>query len=66
MASCSTRFRIRNPIGWSTIGATFPKVSSDTTYVEALSTPEYADIKRSESFSHTRRVRPWQPQHLRR
>jgi putative ABC transport system permease protein len=33
------------------IGGTFPKVSSDTTYVEALSTPEYADIKRSRSFS---------------
>ena len=36
-----------------TIGATFPKISSDTTYVEALSTPEYADVKRSRSFSHT-------------
>jgi predicted permease len=34
------------------IGATFPKVSSDTTYVEALSTPEYADIKASRSFAH--------------
>ncbi len=33
------------------IGGTFPRVSSDTTYVEALSTPEYADIKRSRSFS---------------
>ena len=29
------------------IGATFPKVSSDTTYVEALSVPEYEDIRRS-------------------
>ncbi len=36
-----------------TIGATFPKISSDTTYIEALSTPEYADVKRSRSFSHT-------------
>jgi predicted permease len=34
------------------IGGTFPKVSSETTYVEALSTAEYADIKRSRSFSH--------------
>ena len=33
------------------IGGTFPKVSSDTTYIEALSTPEYADIKRSRSFA---------------
>ena len=35
-----------------TIGPTFPKISADTTYIEALSTPEYADIKRSRSFSH--------------
>jgi predicted permease len=34
------------------IGGTFPKVSSDTTYIEALSTPEYADIRRSGSFSN--------------
>ena len=34
------------------VGVTFPKVSSDTTYVEALSPPEYADIKRSGSFTH--------------
>ena len=34
------------------IGATFPKVSSDTTYIEALSPAEYEDIKRSHSFSH--------------
>ena len=34
------------------IGATFPKVSSDTTYIEALSVPEYEDIRRSQSFSH--------------
>ena len=34
------------------IGVTFPKVSSDTTYVEALSPAEYADIKRSASFTH--------------
>jgi hypothetical protein len=34
------------------IGATFPKVSSDTTYIEALSVPEYEDVRRSRSFSH--------------
>jgi putative ABC transport system permease protein len=34
------------------IGGTFPKVSTETTYIEALSTPEYADIKRARSFSH--------------
>ena len=34
------------------IGATFPKVSSETTYVEALSVPEYEDIRRSRTFSH--------------
>jgi putative ABC transport system permease protein len=34
------------------IGATFPKVSSDTGYVEALSPAEYTDIKQSTAFSH--------------
>jgi putative ABC transport system permease protein len=34
------------------IGGTFPKVSPETTYVEALSLPEYADIKSARSFSH--------------
>ena len=34
------------------VGVTFPKVSSDTTYVEALSPAEYGDIKRSTSFTH--------------
>lgn len=33
------------------IGVTFPKVSSDTTYVEALSPAEYGDIKSSRSFA---------------
>lgn len=33
------------------VGATFPKVSADTTYIEALSIPETIDIKRSRSFS---------------
>jgi putative ABC transport system permease protein len=35
------------------IGGTFPKLSSDTTYVEALSTPEYLDIKQARSFART-------------
>ena len=34
------------------IGATFPKVSSDTTYIEVLSPAEYGDIKKSSAFSH--------------
>ena len=33
------------------VGATFPKVSADTTYIETLSIPETMDIKRSRSFS---------------
>ena len=33
------------------IGGTFPKISSETTYVEALSTLEYLDIKRARSFT---------------
>ena len=35
-----------------TVGATYPRISSETTYVEALSPPEYTDIKRSRSFAH--------------
>jgi putative ABC transport system permease protein len=34
------------------IGVTFPKVSSDTTYVEALSPAEYGDIRAARSFAH--------------
>ena len=34
------------------IGVTFPKVSSETTFIEALSVPEYEDIRRSRTFSH--------------
>jgi putative ABC transport system permease protein len=34
------------------IGATFPKVSSETTYVEVLSPAEYHDIRTATSFSH--------------
>jgi predicted permease len=32
------------------VGVTFPKVSSDTTYIEALSPAEYHDIRQSKSF----------------
>ena len=34
------------------VGVTFPKVSSETTYVEALSPAEYADIRANRSFAH--------------
>lgn len=33
------------------VGVTFPKVSSDTTYIEALSPAEYADIRGARAFS---------------
>ncbi len=36
-----------------TIGATFPKVSSETAYVEALSPAEYADLRGARAFSAT-------------
>jgi putative ABC transport system permease protein len=34
------------------IGVTFPKLSADTTYVEALSPAEYLDIRANRSFAH--------------
>ena len=34
------------------IGVTFPKVSSETTYIEALSPAEYGDIRAARSFAH--------------
>jgi putative ABC transport system permease protein len=34
------------------VGVTFPKLSSDVTYVEALSPAEYQDIRANRSFSH--------------
>jgi putative ABC transport system permease protein len=34
------------------IGVTFPKISSETTYVEALSPAEYLDIRGSRNFAH--------------
>ena len=33
------------------VGVTFPKLSSDITYVEALSPAEYADIRKNRSFA---------------
>lgn len=35
------------------VGVTFPKLSSDTRYVEVLSPAEYEDIKTSRTFAHT-------------
>ncbi|HXW03840.1 MAG TPA: ABC transporter permease [Vicinamibacterales bacterium] len=35
------------------IGVTFPKLSSEVTYVEALSPAEYADIRASRAFART-------------
>ncbi|HET7694537.1 MAG TPA: ABC transporter permease [Vicinamibacterales bacterium] len=45
-------FRYPDPGRLVSIGVTFPKVSSDTTYVEALSPAEYGDIRAARSFSH--------------
>ena len=36
-----------------TIGAAFPKVASETTYVEAISPAEYADLRGATAFSST-------------
>ena len=41
-----------SPIGWWRSGVTFPKLSSETTYVETLSPAEYADIRDGRSFAH--------------
>jgi putative ABC transport system permease protein len=35
------------------VGVTFPKLSSETRYVEVLSPAEYEDIKTSQTFAHT-------------
>jgi putative ABC transport system permease protein len=35
------------------IGVTFPKLSSETSYVEVLSPAEYLDIRQTEAFAHT-------------
>jgi putative ABC transport system permease protein len=34
------------------VGVTFPKLSAETTYVEALSPAEYMDIRQTRSFAH--------------
>jgi putative ABC transport system permease protein len=34
------------------VGVTYPKLSSETTFVEAISPPEYADIRSNRSFAH--------------
>ena len=34
------------------VGVAFPKLSSETNYVEALSPAEYMDIRNSRSFAH--------------
>jgi putative ABC transport system permease protein len=34
------------------VGVSFPKLSADTTYIEALSPAEYLDIRGSRSFAH--------------
>ncbi len=44
-------FAYPNPDRLVSIGTTFPKVSSDTTYVEAMSPAEYDDIKAGRAFS---------------
>lgn len=46
-------FRYPDPDRLVSIGATFPKLSADTTYVEALSPAEYADVRAAKSFSAT-------------
>ena len=45
-------FPYPNPDRLVAVGVTFPKISSDTTYVEVLSPAEYHDIRPLESFSH--------------
>jgi putative ABC transport system permease protein len=44
-------FRYPDPDRLVAIGATFPKVAADTTYVEALSPAEYEDIRSARSFA---------------
>ena len=46
-------FSYPDPDRLVTIGVTFPKLSSETTYVETLSPAEYADIRTNRSFQHT-------------
>lgn len=45
-------FPYPNPDRLVAVGVTFPKMSSDTTYVEVLSPAEYRDLRTMKSFSH--------------
>ena len=44
-------FPYPQPDRFVAIGVTFPKLSSDTTYIEALSPPEYLEIRSGRSFA---------------
>jgi putative ABC transport system permease protein len=46
-------FRYPDPDRLLGIGVSFPRLSADETFVEALSPAEYADIKQARSFSRT-------------
>ena len=45
-------FPYPQPDRFISVGVTFPKVSPETTYVEALSPAEYGDLKAGRSFTH--------------
>ena len=45
-------FPYPNPDRLVAIGVTFPKMSSDTTFIETLSPAEYGDIKQSGAFAY--------------
>ena len=44
-------FSYPQPDRFVAVGVTFPKLSSETTYIEALSPPEYLDLRGSRSFA---------------
>ena len=45
-------FAYPDPSRLVSIGVTFPKISSETAYIEALSTLEYLEIRKSRSLAH--------------
>ncbi len=45
-------FQYPDPDRLVAVGVTFPKLSSETTFVEALSPAEYVDIRSNRSFAH--------------
>jgi len=45
-------FPYPQPDRFISVGVTSPKMSPETTYIEALSPAEYADVKRGTSFTH--------------